>query len=99
MDKDLPNIFKGEVNESNNQDKSILGEEVQEEIIKPKRSIDNQIKEIFNSTSFLYKADVLITMNDGSSTKKTIIGRSNNSLITIDDELIDVKNISRIELI
>ena len=99
MDKDLPNIFKGEVNESNNQDKSILGEEVKEEITKPKRSIDNQIKEIFNSTSFLYKADVLITMNDGSSIKKTIIGRSNNSLITIDDELIDVKNISRIELI
>lgn len=99
MDKDLPNIFKGKVNESNNQDKSILDEEVKEEIIKPKRSIDNQIKEIFNSTSFLYKADVLITMNDGSSTKKTIIGRSNNSLITIDDELIDVKNISRIELI
>lgn len=99
MEKDLPNIFKGEVNESNNQDKSILGEEVKEEITKPKRSIDNQIKEIFNSTSFLYKADVLITMNDGSSTKKTIIGRSNNSLITIDDELIDVKNISRIELI
>lgn len=99
MDKDLPNIFKGEVNESNNQDKSILGEEVKEEITKPTRSIDNQIKEIFNSTSFLYKADVLITMNDGSSIKKTIIGRSNNSLITIDDELIDVKNISRIELI
>ena len=26
MDKDLPNIYKGTVNNSNNQDKSILGE-------------------------------------------------------------------------
>lgn len=98
MDKDLPNIFKGKVSDSNNQDKSILGEEKKENIV-PQKSVDNQIRDIFNSSEFLYKADVLITLNDNNTLKKTIIGRSNNSLITIDDELIDVKDISRIELI
>lgn len=98
MDKDLPNIFKGKVSDSNNQDKSILGEEKKEKIV-PQKSVDNQIRDIFNSSEFLYKADVLITLNDNNTLKKTIIGRSNNSLITIDDELIDVKDISRIELI
>ena len=95
MNDDLPNIFKGSVNENNNQDRSILGEKE----ITNEKSVDNQIKDVFNSDKFLYKADVLVTLLDGSSNKKTIIGRSNNSLITIDDELIDVKDISRIELL
>lgn len=95
MNDDLPNIFKGSVNENNNQDRSILGEKE----ISIEKSVDNQIKDVFNSDKFLYKADVLVTLLDGSSNKKTIIGRSNNSLITIDDELIDVKDISRIELL
>lgn len=95
MNDDLPNIFKGSVNENNNQDRSILGEKE----IAIEKSVDNQIKDVFNSDKFLYKADVLVTLLDGSSNKKTIIGRSNNSLITIDDELIDVKDISRIELL
>ena len=95
MNDDLPNIFKGSVNENNNQDRSILGEKE----ISIEKSVDNQIKDVFNSDKFLYKADVLVTLHDGSSNKKTIIGRSNNSLITIDDELIDVKDISRIELL
>lgn len=97
MDRDLPNIFKGTTFESNNQNESRLGEK--KEIIDNSNDVNKQIKNIFSSSDYLYKADVLITLNDGSNMKKTIIGRSNSSLITIDDEVINVKDISRIELI
>ena len=96
MDKDLPNIYKGTVNNSNNQDKSILGETLE---VKENKDVKKDIKKILTSKDFLYKAEVLITLKDNSKIKKTIIGSNNNSLITIDDELIDIDNISKIELI
>lgn len=96
MDKDLPNIYKGNVSNDNNQNESILGEKRD---IVFKRSVDDQIRDVFNSPDFVYKADTFITLKNGDKIKKTIIGRSNNSLITIDDELIDVKDIESIELI
>jgi hypothetical protein len=102
MDKDLPNIYKGVVNNSNNQDSSILKEEVKKEVkkeVRTNKDIENDIKKIFTSKDFIYRADVLITLKDNSKLKKTIIGTNNNSLITIDDELIDINNISQIDLI
>ena len=100
MDKDLPNIYKGVVNSNNNQDKSVLGENIEKkEDIKLDKNIDKEINKIFNSKDFIYKAEVLITLNNNENIKKTIIGKNNNSLITIDDELIDINNISKIELI
>lgn len=102
MNKELPNLYKGVVNSSNNQDTSILGEVNQikkEEEIFLDKNINKEINNIFNSKDFIYKAEVLLTMNNNEKIKKTIIGKNNNSLITIDDELIDINNISRIELI
>lgn len=96
MDKDLPNIYKGTVNNSNNQDKSILGETLE---VKENKDVEKDIKKILTSKDFLYKAEVLITLKDNNKIKKTIIGSNNNSLITIDDELIDINNIQEIELI
>ena len=96
MDKDLPNIYKGTVNNSNNQDKSILGETLE---VKENKDIKKDIRKILTSKDFLYRADVLITLKDNNKIKKTIIGSNNNSLITIDDELIDINNIQEIELI
>lgn len=101
MDKDLPNIYKGVVNTNNNQDKSVLKEEFVEKKkeIKIEKDINKDINKIFNSSEFIYKAEVLITLKNNERIKKTIIGKNNNSLITIDDELIDINNISKIELI
>ena len=98
MDKDLPNIYKGVVNTNNNQNESVLGEE-KEKITIDNKDIKKDINRIFNSPSFIYKADVLITLSDSKTIKKTIIGKNNNSLITIDDELININNISKIEKI
>ena len=97
MSKILPNIFKGKAPKNNNQEKSVINNESVEEQ-KEEKSINKQIKDIFTSDSFVYKADTIITLNSGEVIKKTIIGKNNNSLITIDDELIDVRTISKIEL-
>lgn len=102
MDKDLPNIYKGIVNTDNNQDKSILNEEVKVDKkieISNKKDVKENIKKILSSKDFIYRADVLITLRNNEKIKKTIIGTNNNSLITIDDELIDINNIIQIDLI
>jgi len=99
MDKDLPNIYKGVINNSNNQDSSILKEEIKKQEVKSNNDVEKDIKRILTSKEFIYHADVLITLKDNCKIKKTIIGSNNNSLITIDDELIDINSIQEIELI
>lgn len=101
MKKDLPNIFKGKVNRNINQKEAVISNNNQniEEEEKEYTDVDKEIKEIFNSESFIYKADTLITFYSGEKIKKTIIGRNNNSLITMDDDLIDINSIEKIEMI
>ena len=94
MNKKLPNIFKGTVDKSNNQDISLINKNVLEEV-----DVKKQISNILNSNEFVYKADTRITLSTGEVIEKTIIGKNNNSLITIDDELININNISKIEKI
>lgn len=88
MKKILPNLYKGKAISKNQKETFINKEEV---------NVDKKINDIFNSPSYVYKADVSIITVDGEILKKTIIGRTNNSLITMDDELIDVSNIRQID--
>ncbi len=108
MKKKLPGIYKGTVkNQPKNQKQasfSIVNKidieeknEIKEEI--SDKNVNKQIKDIFNSPNYVYKANVSIITTDGETIKKTIIGRTNNSLITIDDELIDVSKISQIDFL
>lgn len=102
MKKELPNIFKGKVTRNLNQKETIINKEEkinEENTTKGHKNINKQIKDIFNSETFIYKADTLITLKTGEKLKKTIIGKNNNSLITMDDELIDISSIELIELI
>ena len=100
MEKELTNVFKGKAPNNLNQTKTIINKEEKIEDKKAEiKSVNKQIKDIFDSDKFLYKAETLITLTSGDKIKKTIIGKTNNSLITLDDDLIDVSNISQIELI
>lgn len=109
MGKKLPNIYKGIVKNTNqNQKQSLVSSYLQEEkekITKEQKtnlsckSVNRQIKDVFSSPKFVYKANVLIKLIDGTTQEKTIIGRTNNSLITIEDELIDVSKISQIDFL
>ena len=99
MKKKLPNIYKGIVKNTNqNQKQSLVSSSLQRTNLNGK-SVNRQIKDVFSSPNFVYKANVSIKLTDGTTQEKTIIGRTNNSLITIDDELIDVSKISQIDFL
>ena len=101
MGKKLPNIFKGKAPKNLNQTSSIINNQNEDIILEEieEVSVNKQIKNIFSSDSFVYKADTIITLISGEVINKTIIGRTNDSLITIDDELIEVSKIAKIELV
>lgn len=104
MVKKLPNIFKGKVPSNLNQKESIINNiTYKEETLKneevEEKNVKRQIKDVFSSEKFVYKADTIITLDTGEVIEKTIIGKTNDSLITMDDELIEVSSISKIEVV
>ena len=99
MSKKLPNIFKGKAPKDSNQTKTIINSNSEIKIEKNEKSINKQINDVFSSENFVYKADTIITLTSGDVIEKTIIGKTNNSLLTIDDELIEVSKIAKIELV
>lgn len=60
------------------------------------QSVEQKINTIFNSVNYVYKAKVEITLENGKVIKN-IIGRNNNSIITMDNELIPIDKIIDIE--
>ena len=56
------------------------------------KNINQKIKEIFNSSNYIYKADVELTLKSGKVIKR-IIGKNANNLITMDNELIPISEI------
>lgn len=102
MKKKLPNIFVNKI------DKKICNNETMYcsfnsntdniEVVEDKIDIDEKIKSLFNSPNYVYKIATTITLNDGRKLEKNIIGKTSGKLITIDEELIDIKNIKDIEL-
>lgn len=106
MKKILPSLYKGKVKNNNKNQKQIVLGKIEDNITnvvvndeKEEKNINRRIKDIFNSPNYVYKANVSIIMDDNQNLKKTIIGRTNNSLITIDDELIDVSKIIQIDFL
>lgn len=102
--KDLPKVFANEIDkklENNNEyaiseNKEIIKKDNEFKGIIKDKNINQKINDIFSSYRYVYKADVIITTNEGEIIKK-IIGKSNNNLITIDNELINIDNIKDIK--
>lgn len=59
-------------------------------------NIDYKINQIFKSSKYVYKIDVRITTTKNIDTYK-VIGKSNNCLITINNEKIPINDIIDIE--
>lgn len=55
-------------------------------------NIDDKINNLFKSNKFIYKLNVLISLKD-KELDTTIVGKVNNSLITINNELIPISEI------
>ena len=105
MNKKLPNIF---VNKNTgivkNNEEFYYGKD---NINNETKIIDNNMKDIlirkkiddiFNSSSFIYKAKVIITTQDNDK-EYTLIGRDKNKLLTIDNETILISDVLDIKKI
>lgn len=101
MDNKLPKVFHNKINKklTNNNDYFYSAKD-NEEVIAPSKSpkdIRKKINEIFSSPTYIYKANVVITLKD-KKIEKRIIGRNKNYLITMDNETILIDNIINIEI-
>lgn len=98
MDKKLPRVFANKIDKKlNNNSTYYISNEKKNVAQFHTNDINKKINEIFNSTSYLYRANVIITLKNGDVVKK-IIGKNNSQLITIDNELIPIDDILDIKL-
>ena len=102
MKKKLPAVFPGKVRSDagNNIKMTYVNGEERKDTASVKVSGENvtqKINKIFNSKNYIYKADVVIKLKDGSTLNKRIVGKNNLHLITMDNELIPVTDIVDIE--
>ena len=107
MEKKLPGVFANRISKdashninvsytSNKDDRSIITEEKKEIKSINSQNIVQKINSIFASTRYVYKADVDITLKD-KVIKRKIIGKNSMHLITIDNELIPISDITDIK--
>lgn len=58
--------------------------------------IQKKINDIFSSPNFVYKVKVNVVLKDGGEKVLTLIAKTNDSVLTIDDKVIPIKDILRI---
>ena len=103
MEKKLPGIYANKVEKDRGNNTKVAyssSEEVRREPKKenkvntgvPEMNINQKLHNIFNSTRYVYKADVTIVTKTETMHRK-IIGQNNMHLITIDNELIPISDI------
>lgn len=66
------------------------------DVSKVYKNINQKINAIFNSSNYIYKADVEITLKDGKIMKR-IVGKNGTHLITMENELIPISDVIDIE--
>lgn len=89
--KDLPHVFKKNIGIKNN-NKSISY--VRNHTLKQESKIDilSKIDSLFKSTRYIFNIGVIIKTKDRVYDTK-IMSRNNNSLLTVDDDVIFIKDI------
>lgn len=93
----LPKVFQNSNIKTNNISQNVFysekgQEEINNEVIESPYIIEKKINDLFNSSSYVYKLNVLIKTKEDEF-KTTIIGRSQKYLITIDNKKIDITSI------
>lgn len=91
--KELPKVFANKIDDSINNTQDIFyGSDRFSKIKKDDISIIKKINNIFSSSNHVYKSKVKIILRD-KEVEKTIVGKNNTNLITIDGELIKIIDI------
>ena len=102
MDKKLPKVYANKIEKKvgNNDDvyySHRLEDDRNDNVSNlDEKNVNQKLNEIFNSTNYIYKADVKLTLKD-KTVNKRIVGRNSTHLITIDNELIPISDIINIE--
>lgn len=93
--KSLPNVFVSPIEKrlDNYQD---IYRSSRSSIVYNPREINKKINEIFASSKHVYKSKVKITTKDGVMDEE-IVGKTNTSLLTIDNKVIRLTDILDIE--
>lgn len=100
LEKKIPKVFANKVdkNAGNNEkvfysEKDITTKKISTNETKtPEKNINQKLSDIFNSSNYIYKADVEIKLKDKTITKR-IVGRNTTHLITMENELIPISDI------
>lgn len=99
MKSELPKVYANNINKKfNNTQELFYGLEMNRNN-NERLSFDELIKkinQIFNSPNHVYKSKVLVTIN-GKEEEKTIVGKNENSLFTLDGEVISLNSIWNIK--
>ena len=97
MKKDLPKVFANKINKKlNNNNTYSITNKFEESTRDYNIDVNKKINDIFKSPRYIYRANVDIKLKD-RTIKKKIIGKKNNNLITIDNELIPISDIIDID--
>ncbi len=90
MKKDLPKVFRTQINKPlKNNEAFFYG--------KGERGEEISLFDTFK-TNQIYRTKVRLTLKD-KTIEKTIIGRTENNLITFDNEIIAISDIVKLELL
>ena len=98
MDKKLPKVFANKVDSKGNNKNTYYSTDNNEEVNfvfddnDSDKNINQKLNDIFNSSNYIYKADVIIKLKDKTLTKR-IVGRNSTHLITMENELIPISDI------
>ncbi len=95
MNNKLPNIYHGNIAEDNNMINDTVKRCYDKEVIP---NINSKINSIFTSSNFVYKKTAKIDLKNGTSFIVTIVGKGNNSLITLDHGNININDILNITI-
>jgi len=103
MNKKLPEMFANKVDKTAGNNTQVFDSSKEERTVHieekdTSKNINQKIKEIFNSSNYIYKADVEIEVN-GKKMIKRIVGKNSTHLITFDNELIPITSVTDIKRI
>jgi len=96
--KDLPKVFANPIDRSLHNNRSYsYGKLEDEKKTRNEKRVIEKINKIFKNDSTLYSIDCIIVFENNEE-KYTIIGKTNNNLVTKSQKLIPIREIYDIEL-